>query len=332
MLKELMEHYNPDNILHRDVQIKSIRDIFKNFKKNGIASNILIMGVTGSGKTTSIKKVVDEENNNYFGSGSITKTSFRTLRAMFDLNCNTNERLLNEIISKLKINPKILIIDEVNRIEDIPAMFNSLNTIYRETGCPVILITNKRTIFDDMPNDARLTLLFDKIEFPSYNALELYDIIKNRIDLIQEKIPNVPKGSLRKICAIAGKESSARIVLSITLKCILADDFSEKYIDKIRDNLEKEDWRDFVAGLKPSEKEFLKNIVELQSTKKDIKPSDISKCMSRFTPARISQFITAFENYGIIESKYKNMGRGGGRSRTLNFASEEIYSNIEELI
>lgn len=332
MLKELTEYYIPEEILHRDKQIKKVKSVFSNFKKNGIASNLLLMGVTGSGKTTIIKKIIESENRNVFGSGAVTKTSFKTLRAMFDVNCNTSERLLNEIIARLKVNPKIIIIDEVNRITDRGSLFDDLNTIYREAGCPIILITNYRLIREEMPEDVRLTLLFDKVEFPAYNAIELYDILKSRLNLIQDQIPKIPESALRKICAIGGKEASARVILNITLKCVLANDFSEKYIDEVLKNMEKEDWKDFVIGLKPTEKEFLRNLLDLQTKQKDIKPSEISRDMSKFTPSRISQLISAFEGYGIIESNYKNLGRRGGRTRVVNIVSQEIYDNLCELI
>lgn len=332
MIKELTEYYSPQIILFRDAQIEEIRNVFKNFKEQGMASNLLIQGVTGSGKTTVINKIIGEEDNNVLGSGSATKTSFKLLRAMFDLNCNTNERLLTEVIYKLQKEPKIIIIDEVNKIQDRQNLFNDLNTIYRETGCPVILITNKRTIRDEMPDDARLTLMFDKVEFPAYNAIELLGILKGRLELIQDKVSQVDEGALSLICAIGGRESSARVVLLITLKCILANNFSQDYINKVRKNLEREDWKDFVFGLKPTEKDFLKHLLYFKAEGKTVKPSDISKKMVNFTPARISQLITAFEDYGIIESSYKNKGRAGGRTRVINFVNEEVFKNLDELI
>lgn len=332
MIKELTEYYTPTKILFRDSQIKEITNVFRNFKEQGMASNLLIQGVTGSGKTTVIKRIIDEEDNNVFGSGSTTKTSFKTLRAMFDLNCNTNERLLTEIIIKLQKEPKIIIIDEVNKIQDRQNLFNDLNTIYRETGCPIILITNKRTIREEMPDDARLTLMFDKVEFPAYNAIELQGILKGRLELLKEKVAEVNEGAISLICAIGGRESSARVVLLITLKCILANDFSQEHINKVRKNMEREDWKDFVLQLKPTEKDFLKHLLYFKAQGKSVKPSDISKKMVNFTPARVSQLITAFEDYGIIESSYKNKGRAGGRTRVINFVNDEVYRTLDELI
>jgi len=50
-----------------------------------------------------------------FASGADTKTTFKTLRALFDINCSTVEKLLAEGIKFLKKTPKILVIDEVNK-------------------------------------------------------------------------------------------------------------------------------------------------------------------------------------------------------------------------
>jgi len=50
MIRELTESFNPKKVLHRKEQIKVIDAVFKNFNKFGMASNLLIQGVTGSGK------------------------------------------------------------------------------------------------------------------------------------------------------------------------------------------------------------------------------------------------------------------------------------------
>jgi len=337
MLIELTDNYQPERILHRDYQINSIKNVFKNFKEQGHAQNLIVFGVTGSGKTTTIKKIICDEDNHYFGSGAITNTSFKTLKSMFDLNCNTYEKLLKDIILKLKEEPGIIIIDELNKIMDIANLFNNLNTIYRETGCPLILVTNRRTIFEDIPDDARLTLFLEKVEFESYNALQLYDIIFERLDLIKDRIKvDIEKNEagIRKICAMGGKEASARIVLNITLKCVLNNNFSLEFIDNIKENLERDSWKEFLENLRPFEKDFLKSLLDLQLRSKNIYPSDLAKDMGKgFTPARISQLISAFAGYGIIDGNcYENLGRAGGRKRVLKFSNQYIFDTLSELI
>ena len=335
MINELTEYYEPEKILHRAEQIKDVDNVFKNFKKFGVASNLLIQGVTGSGKTTIITKVIKDntigEEDHIFISGAETQTSFKTLRAIFDLNFSTIERVLTEGVKKLKSHPKIIIIDEVNKIRDCNNLFDNLNTIYRGIPCPIIVITNKRTIVDSMPDDARLTLLFDKVNFPAYNAIEIKNIVKDRIKRIRPKI-KVPEGALAKISAFSARGGSARIALMITMKCILSNDYSIKYIDKIAKNLEREDWLIFVKGLTPSEKRFLEALLQISDSKPFMRHSDLTARLKDLSPSRISQLVTSFEDYGILVTEYKNFGRGTGRYRIIKFASKEIREKMDEVL
>lgn len=333
MVKELTEYFLPEKILYREEQIKQIKKVFDTFNNFQIGSNLIIRGVTGSGKTTVIKKVMNGEKNVLFASGSTTITSFKTLKALFDIKCLTIEKLITEAINKLKKNPRILVIDELNKIREIKELFNILNTIYRETNCPIILISNDLTLVNEIPEDARLTLFFEKVDFPAYNAIELKGIIQDRLNLIKRDLPEIPEGALEFICAIAGKEGSARVALNITMKCILSDDFSHEYIESVRKTLEIQDWKDFIQGLIPTEKEFLKVLLNICSQKGSASSSEILIQLKKFTPSRISQLTDTFEhNYGLIKSEHKNLGRGGGKIRLISFASEEIYQRLDFLI
>lgn len=335
MIKELTEYYKPDKVLHRDEQIQEIENVFRNFRKFGMASNILIQGVTGSGKTTVVDKVIRDMQTSrddvVFISGSDTRTSFKTIRALFDLNFSTFERILTEGIKKFKEHPKIIIIDEVNKIKDCDSLFDDLNTIYRGTQCPIIIITNKRTIIDSMPEDARLTLLFDKVNFPSYNAIEIKDILVDRLSRIAG-CPDVPEEAIAKISAYASRQGSARIALQITMKCILSNNYSTDYIDTIAKNLEREDWLNFVNGLMVSEKRFLDSLLYISDRKTLMRHADFTNYLKDLSPSRISQLTTTFEDYGIILTEYKNLGRGHGRYRVIRFVSDELKENIEKVL
>jgi Cdc6-like AAA superfamily ATPase len=335
MIRELTESYEPKKILHREEQIKTIGAVFKNFRDFGMASNLLIQGVTGSGKTTVVSRIISENkkgdwNDILIVSGADTKTTFKTLRALFDLNCSTIERLLSEGIQLLKKKPKIIIIDEVNKIKDHENLFDNLNTIYRGTQCPVIIITNKRTILDNMPEDARLTLFFDKVEFPSYNCLEIKDIIEDRLKEL-DKI-QMPQDALSKICAYSGRQGSARVALQIVMKCILANNYSMNYIDSVSKNLEREDWKTFINGLTTSEKRFLDAMIYISDKKQYFRHSDLTAYLKDISPSRISQLVSAFEDYGVIVTEYKNQGRGQGRYRVMRFVSDEIKTQLEDVL
>ena len=331
MIRELTENYNPKEVIHREEQMQKIKDFFEIFKRDGfVAGNLIIMGVTGAGKTLVVNKIIEEENNTLYVSGASIKTSFKTLKALFDLKVNTQERLIHDAIESLKKQPRAIVIDEINKISDIVCLFDNLNTIYRATQCPMILITNKRTIFSDMPEDAKKTLFFEKIEFPSYDAIELFDILKNRLDITGTK---VPESAMRLICAISAREGSARVMLSLASQCISKKDYSEDFILSLMKNMQEEDWIYFVKGLMDVEREFLNVLLELATKHKTFSSSDIQKVMKDRSCARISQLITKFkEEYGVIKTEYKNLGRKGGRTRIIKFSSEDIYKRLDKIV
>jgi len=182
-----------------------------------------------------------------------------------------------------------------------------------------------------MPDDARLTLLFDKIQFPSYNALEIKDILNHRLSLVKN-CPEIPEEAVAKICAYASKQGSARVALRITLKCLLSNDYSQEYIDKIAQNLEREDWKIFVKGLMASESRFLDALLYISDKKPLIRHSDLTLYLKDLSPSRISQLVTTFEDYGLLLTEYKNMGRGQGRFRVIRFVSAELKQHIEDVL
>ena len=259
------------------------------------------------------------------------------MKSIFDLNFSTVESTLTEGIKKFKNYPKIIVIDEVNKLKngaELKDFFDNLNTIYRETSCPIIIITNQRGIIGLMPQDARLTLLFEKIKFNSYNALELKDIVEDRVKIIQEKYKiEIPDGRLEYICAVAGKEmdGSARAVLRIVQRSIIKDDFSDEAIGESLTGILEEEWREFIIGLSQNQQRFLSLLINLAKENKKISFPDILNQLTKYTPSRISQLLDIFQDYGIIQSENINNGRAGGNKRFVFFTSELIFNKISEL-
>lgn len=331
MIIELSDDYLPEEVLHRDKQIKEIKQIFRNFKKFEMGTNLVLFGVTGSGKTTIIRKVIQDEDNAIYVSGAETQTPFKTIKAIFNLNIKTHEELLKKTIEKLKENPKILIIDEIDKIKSLNQLSNDLNTIYRKTMIPLIIITLRRNIIEQMPSDVRKTLLFEKIKLPSYNAMELKDILKYRLKLIKRELPDFDAGTINYISAIASQQGSARILMNITLKCLQKNNFNQRFIEKIYKEMMKEDWVDFVNDINETEKGFLRLLLEKCDYEKEI-ASEILQRKMQFSPARISQLINTFERYSAVISRHENLGRAGGRRRFVKFATKEIYNELDKMM
>ncbi len=339
-LNQFIDVYQPEKIYHREEQISKLSLLFQNFLNFQFASNVMLLGVTGSGKTTILKKVIKEYDNCLYISANQSKTSFKILK---DLNLSENTQfseVIKDIINYLKANPKIIVIDELNKVTDIPTFFDDLNTIYRETNVPIILATNNQTILGQIPEDAKLTLFFDKIRLPAYNSHELYDIAKGRISQLPEELQEeISETSLRYICAISAKQGSARVMLDLLRRCIISHNFSEDFIDKLTKEDEREEWSLCISSLNETEKNFLVCLVDIiekkvrEGLEGSVTTSEIKDYIVNLSPSRISQLITTFsEDYGMIKTEYVQKGRAGGRYRTIYFSSHDTFTKIMDVL
>lgn len=327
MIIELSEEYLPDKVLFRDKQMKQIKEVFQNYKKIGLGTNLILLGVTGSGKTTIAKKVMEEENNSIYTSCADKKTSHAVLKSIFNIKIRNQSDVLEKTIEKLKKNPRIIIIDEIDKVRDLTILMNDLNTIYRQTMVPIIIITMDRKILDKIPIDARKTLFFEKVTLPAYNAIELQSILTDRIKLIDNENIDVSEGAINFISAIASKQGSARVLMNITIRCLQKNNFTQEFIRGFYDELMRQDWVGFVNEINETEREFLEHIVDNCNSDKEVDSETLQKIMG-ISPQRTSQLINVFENYGLLTSRHENLGRRGGRKRMIKFKSGRDYKEI----
>lgn len=328
MIVALSDFYLPKSVPHRETETKQIRDIFNSFKKYQSGVNTAVLGVTGSGKTTMVKKVKEEEDvDSVYINCAETKTSFNTLKQIFNLKIKTHSTLLIKTIEKLKEEPKILIFDEVDKLKDFLLFCADLNVIYRKTLMPIIIITLKRKVLDDMPTDVRKTLFFDRLNLRAYNAIELKDILKARISEIDIEIPKINDGVLSFISAISAKQGSARMLINLILRCIQCDNFTQKFISGIYNELIKNDWVDFTQDLNETEKNFLGVLLDSCTWEKEVTSGQLQNKIG-VSGGRISQLINIFEKYSAVISRHENLGRVGGRRRFIKFATKEIYDEL----
>ena len=332
MIIELSEEYIPNQIIHREKQVKEISSIFTNFKKTGMGTNLAILGVTGAGKTVIIKKVIEEQGQSIYINCNETKTPFKTLSKICLKKVKTQSDVLEQTIKSLRDNPRIIILDEIDKIKNLFALANDLNTIYRKTMIPIIIISFKRNIVESLPSDVRKTLFFHKLNLPSYNAIELKDILESRIKLVElELLDKLDEGRRNFICAIASKQGSARVLMNILVRCIQSNNFTQKHIEYLYEEMNKKDWRGFVEDINETEKKFLEILTRNSNCEKSIDFQFLQNKMG-LSAGRISQLISIFERYDVIISHTENLGRGGGRKRNVRFKSKETYNEIMSVI
>jgi len=343
-ISNLLIEIEPDNILFREKQVEEINESFDRFNSGDIPKNLFIHGVPGSGKTTSIRIIKEKRQNNWvYISGEQCNTAHGVLRGITDLTFNTRERLLSEAIIKFTKNPLGIIIDELNkmkRVEELRWLFNDLNTLYRETKkkIPIIVITNKTALETErfIPKDALDTLQLNKIEFPSYDAIEITGILEDRLKLIKEKYNleiNIPGGFLNLLSSLITKDydGSLRTAFYVLSESIRSNEFTRENIEKILKKIQGEEFDQCFSNLPPQEKKFLASLICISNGEnKPVYISNIIEFIPNLFPQRISQIINNLEAQGYIRKEIPEM-KGRGRHRYIKFTREDIFQKINKL-
>lgn len=230
--KTLQGNYTPDEIPHRDDQIKQIASMLAPCLRMEKPSNIFIYGKTGSGKTVVTKYVTDQIIK-------ATKSKDIPLK-IFYLNCkmkrvaDTEYRIISQLakafgeevpatglptdeVYKLFIeaidNKKqllILILDEIDQLvkktgDEILYNLTRLSSELKNVEISIIGISNDLLFTDNIDPRVKSSLSEEELVFPPYNAVQLQDILRTRASLSFEK-GILTEGVIEKCAAYAARE------------------------------------------------------------------------------------------------------------------------------
>ncbi len=339
-MKPLMDGFNTNDLLFRKTQLESIEKVFERYRaEDPIATNLILIGVTGAGKTFTMEKVMAQYPEHIYISAATRKRSNQIISLISSVNVRKTDILLEQTIKFLKKEKKVLIIDELNRVEDPKDLFGDLNTIFRETGIPIILITNNPLIVNSMEEDAKNTLFLKRVIFARYNALELRDLCLQRLRELPEDLSRkMEDGTLRFICATAARSGSARKALNLLRGCYTDDKFSLDHVGILMDQEECIDFETFIQSMNETQRIFLRDLKEqydlkLRRGEEDFLTSqDIQNARPDLHKSKISQLITEMEEkYCLIKTEWVEKGRGGGRYRKISFSNQEVLDKLEEV-
>jgi len=299
----LQSNYSPEDILHRDQQIKQVASILAPILRGERSSNLFLYGKTGTGKTLSVN----------FVKNSLLKRAEKTpnfkLRIEY-LNCklkkvsDTEYRILAELIKKLGGNVPItglpteavynkfvdlidsekqlivLILDEIDQtVKKISSDFlynlTRLNSELSKTQICIVGISNNLTFLENLDPRVRSSLSEEEIVFPPYNAVQLQEILKKRSErAFKENV--ISEGVIEKCAAFAAREhGDARRALDLLR---VAGELSErdgskkilvKHIDEANNKIEKDKILDIIRT-EPKQFQFvLHSIINLSEKRKD---------------------------------------------------------------
>ena len=229
----LQSNYRPEEIPHREEQIKQVASILAPVLRGEKTSNLFLYGKTGTGKTLSILYMRDQLIKRAKKDGDFN------LRIEY-INCklkkvsDTEYRILAEMIKKLggevpntglptetvyskfieMIDKEkqflVLILDEIDQaVKKISSDFlynlTRLNSELSKTQICFVGISNDLTFLDGLDPRVRSSLSEEEIVFPPYNAIQLQEILNKRSqEAFKEKV--VQEGVIAKCAALAARE------------------------------------------------------------------------------------------------------------------------------
>ncbi|MAG79047.1 cell division control protein Cdc6 [Candidatus Pacearchaeota archaeon] len=293
----LQTNHQPENIIHRDEQIKQIASILAPVLRGEKASNLFLYGRTGTGKTLSIQYVKNELLKR-------AKKDYDFKLRIEYLNCklkkvsDTEYRILAELIKKLGGNIPatglptesvynkfieiidsekqllVLILDEIDQtVKKIPDGFlynlTRLNSELSKTQICIVGISNDLTFLDEIDPRIRSSLSEEEVVFAPYNALQLQEILNKRSkEAFKDNI--IQEGVIAKCAAFAAREhGDARRALDLLR---IAGELAErdnskkillKHIDESNNKIERDKILDIIKTEPKQFQAVLYSIIQL---------------------------------------------------------------------
>ncbi|GIU68496.1 MAG: cell division control protein Cdc6 [Candidatus Pacearchaeota archaeon] len=289
--------YRPNEIKHREEQIKQLAKILAPVLRGEKTSNVFLYGNTGTGKTLSILYIKDEllkraERIQEF------KIKIEYLNCKLKKVSDTEYRILAELIKKFGGNVPntglptetvyskfidlidskkqyiILILDEIDQaVKKISSDFlynlTRLNSELSKTQISLVGISNDLTFLEGIDPRVRSSLSEEEVIFPPYNAIQLQDILNQRAKLaFKEGV--IQEGVISKCAALAAREhGDARRALDLLR---IAGELAErdgskkilmKHLDEANTKIERDKILDIVSSEPKQFQYVLYSIIKL---------------------------------------------------------------------
>ena len=305
----LSADFTPDNIPHRETQIKELALMLAPVLRAEKPSNIFIYGKTGTGKSLCIKKVTRSLEETAASHGrkvkivylnckmrKVADTEYRMLAQIISyfgtevpftgLPTNTLYHTLFKILEENGGNV-ILVLDEIDALIDKVGddMLYNLTRINQEvdrTKLTIVGISNKVSFIDNLDPRIKSSLSEEEIVFPPYNANEIRDILTERTKTAFNENA-VDYAVLNKCAALAAQENGdARKALDLLrVAAELAERenggrVTERHVDTAEEKLDKDRIIEVIRAQPKQSKLVLLSMLNLyKKEKKGVQTGDV---------------------------------------------------------
>lgn len=279
--KTLQASYTPETIHHRENEIKQIASVLAPSMRLEKPSNLFLYGVTGTGKTLSVKYVIGQLLERAKAGGFNLKIIY--INCKLKKVADTEYRILAELLAALGkrvpdtglptdtlyrhfidiVNEEdqllILVLDEIDQAVDKigdSLLYNltRLDSSLKGSQISLVGISNRLTFVDTLDPRVKSSLSEEQILFHPYDAIQLKDILTQRAaEAFKEGV--IGSGVLDKCAAYAASEhGDARRALDLLR---VAGEIAEreggkvlelKHIDLSEQKIEKDSVLDIVKS------------------------------------------------------------------------------------
>ena len=366
----LQSTYNPEEILHRDEQTTYIAKVLAPALRLERPSNLFIYGKTGSGKTLTVQATIKQIQS--IASREIIPIKFIYINCKLKKVADTEYRLIAEITRFFgrNIPPTglptdevynifyktldsekqvvVLVLDEIDQLvkkigDEVIYNLTRINTELKNAQLAIVGISNDIMFADNLDPRVKSSLSEEELVFPSYNALQIQDILKKRsTEAVKENI--LEEGVIAKCAAYAAREhGDARRALELLRVAVeLAErkgilKITIKELDEAEEKIEKDRVLDIITTQPKQFQLVLYSILLLYEQRKQqniIFTGEIyvlykelcSKINLRpLTQRRVSDVIAEFDLLGMINAKVISKGRYG-RTREVSVVTNDILN------
>ncbi len=314
------KNYIPPNPYIRQEAKQIIREI-ATFTETGNPEHMIILGYAGSGKTTTIKAILESDKTikAVYINARETPTSYAIYN---QISGNTTRGYsLNEVRLKAlkQLQKSILAIDEADRLKDLDIIY----TVSRETNTTLILLTQNISWYQHLGDPSISSSLTPKIiNFAPYTPDEIEQILTQRAETGLKKYDKI---AIRILSAYLRKDynSDIRIGIIALERLGMSQDWEYNSITKECEEAGKENTAEIVKELTYPEQSVLKALIQDPETNKAITHAEVSK-------TTFFKITYKLQNMGIISLIRKKVNRSYTLETEFLTDTEALKKALEE--